>query len=79
MPSQTDLDASAQEYLAKTQVLLAALLPSRPAHATAKADKTSSLLLFGSPAAEQGFEPALQLVKPPPRFGLLLVGGAALK
>ncbi|KAI0654239.1 hypothetical protein C8Q70DRAFT_1087860 [Cubamyces menziesii] len=79
MPSQTDLDASAQEYLAKTQVLLAALLPSRPTHATAKADKTSSLLLFGSPAAEQGFEPALQLVKPPPRFGLLLVGGAALK
>ncbi|KAI0328133.1 hypothetical protein GY45DRAFT_1255614 [Cubamyces sp. BRFM 1775] len=79
MPSQTNLEASAQEYLAKTQVLLAALLPSHPVQSTAKADKSSSLLLFGSPAAEQGFEPALQLVKPPPRLGLLLVGGAVLK
>ncbi|KAH9898216.1 hypothetical protein C8Q73DRAFT_788419 [Cubamyces lactineus] len=79
MPSQSDFDASAQEYLTKTQVLLAALLPSHPIHTTAKGDKPSSLLFLGFPAAEQGFEPALQLVKPPPRFGLLLVGGAALK
>ncbi|KAL1951513.1 hypothetical protein VTO73DRAFT_662 [Trametes versicolor] len=82
IPPQSDIDASTQEFLTKTQVLLAPLLPSRApqgARPTKKADKSSSLLLFGTPGVEQGFEPALELVKTPPRFGLLLVGGAALR
>ncbi|KAI8990445.1 hypothetical protein BD414DRAFT_458895 [Trametes punicea] len=78
-----DLDASTLGYLSKTQVLLAALLPTRPASSTIsttkKADRTSSLLLFGPPPIEQGFDPALRLIKTPPRFGLLLAGGAAVK
>ncbi|KAI0375182.1 hypothetical protein BV20DRAFT_960271 [Pilatotrama ljubarskyi] len=79
---QSDIAASTHEYLTKTQVLLAPLLPSRPfspSKVTKGAEKSSRLLLFGTPAVEQGFEPALQLVKTPPRFGLLLVGGAASK
>lgn len=82
IPPQSDIDASTQEFLTKTQVLLAPLLPSRAPQGirpTKKADKASSLLLFGTPGVEQGFEPALELVKTPPRFGLLLVGGAALR
>ncbi|KAI0830492.1 hypothetical protein BC628DRAFT_871518 [Trametes gibbosa] len=81
-PPQSDIDTSTQEHLTKTQILLAPLLPihspstSQP---TKKADKSSSLLLFGPPTAEQSFEPALALVKTPPRFGLLLVGSAALR
>ncbi|OSD03253.1 hypothetical protein PYCCODRAFT_1409591 [Trametes coccinea BRFM310] len=80
--TQTDVEASAQEYLAKTQILFATLLPSRPlteVASTRKSEKPSSLLLFGTPPAEHGFESALQLIKPPPRFGLLLAGGAALR
>ncbi|CDO72958.1 hypothetical protein BN946_scf185007.g12 [Trametes cinnabarina] len=79
---EVDFDSSTQAYLAKTQILLASLLPSRPAAEvgpTGKADKSSSLLLFGIPPAEHGFESALQLIKTPPRFGLLLAGGAALR
>ncbi|OJT10057.1 Conserved oligomeric Golgi complex subunit 1 [Trametes pubescens] len=79
---ESDIDASTQEFLTKTQVLLAPLLPSRApqgARPTKIAEKSSSLLLFGTPGTEQGFEPALELVKTPPRFGLLLVGGAALR
>ncbi|KAI0639590.1 hypothetical protein C8Q77DRAFT_1224547 [Trametes polyzona] len=81
-PPHSDIDASTQAYITKTQVLLAPLLPALPApdlQPANKTEKTSSLLLFGIPGAEQGFEPALELVKPPPRFGLLLVGGAALR
>ncbi|KAI0778364.1 hypothetical protein BD413DRAFT_465008 [Trametes elegans] len=82
VPSQADIITSTQEYLHKTQILLAGLLPPRPlagSEPLPKTDKPSSLLLFGVPGAEQGFEPAVELVKPPPRFGLLLVGGAALR
>ncbi|KAH9858012.1 hypothetical protein C2E23DRAFT_864999 [Lenzites betulinus] len=79
---QSDIHTSTQDYLTKTQILLAPLLPSHSSSTsqpTKKADKSSSLLLFGPPAAEQGFESALALVKTPPRFGLLLVGAAALR
>ncbi|KAI0361425.1 hypothetical protein OH77DRAFT_1492477 [Trametes cingulata] len=82
VPPGFDIAASAHKYLTKTQVLLASLLPSRslsPQKSSKEVEKPSSLLLFGTPAVEQGFEPALRLVKTPPRFGLLLVGGAALK
>ena len=85
LPSQSDLNASAQEYLSRTQILLAGLLPSQlrrdpeTTEVTTKAGKPSNLLLYGTPVVETKFEPALELVKPPPRFGLLLVGGAAVR
>ena len=78
------MEKSAEGYLARTQILLAGLLPSRrlpsvgPA-SSFKSEKPSNLLLYGVPAVEQQFEPALELVKPPPRFGLLLVGGASVR
>ncbi|KAI0652031.1 hypothetical protein C8Q79DRAFT_73511 [Trametes meyenii] len=79
-PPESDINASTEEYLSKTQVLLAPLLPTHgPAMSKVnKGDKRSALLLFGPSTTEHGFESALQLVKTPPRFGLLLVGGAAL-
>ncbi|KAI0719966.1 hypothetical protein C8T65DRAFT_634464 [Cerioporus squamosus] len=83
-PSQSDLINAARDYLSRTQILLAGLMPSRhlpsshPALPT-KSEKPSSLLLYGTPSVEQRFEPAVELVKPPPRFGLLLVGGGTVR
>ncbi|PIL31763.1 hypothetical protein GSI_06467 [Ganoderma sinense ZZ0214-1] len=80
---QSDIAASAQEYLSRTQILLAGLLPSHasrntePPEPAKKTEKSSALLLYGTPAAEARFEPALELVKPPPRLGLLHVPGVS--
>ena len=76
------LDMSVREYLRRAQILLAGLVPSIPpapaeGSSPTKTDKISALLLYGAPAVEQRFEPALELAKPPPRFGLLLVGGSS--
>ncbi len=82
---QSDIVASAQEYLSRTQILLAGLLPSyihrsiEPTELTRKPEKSSVLLLYGTPAVEARFEPALELVKPPPRLGLLHVGAATVR
>ncbi|KAM5533953.1 hypothetical protein V8D89_012378 [Ganoderma adspersum] len=82
---QSDIAASAQEYLSRTQILLAGLLPSHahqsiePTEPTRKTQKSSTLLLYGTPAVEARFEPALELVKPPPRLGLLHVGAATVR
>ncbi|KAH9944230.1 uncharacterized protein BXZ73DRAFT_87170 [Epithele typhae] len=77
------LESSVQEYLAKTQILLSELLPTHVGEGerttTNKTGKASALLLLGTPSVEQRFEPALELVKTPPRFGLLLVGGAPVR
>ncbi|RDX51056.1 hypothetical protein OH76DRAFT_1507349 [Lentinus brumalis] len=83
-PPQSDLINAAREYLSRTQILLAGLLPSHhnaSSHPAplAKSEKPSSLLPYGAPSIEQRFEPAVELVKPPPRFGLLLVGGASVR
>lgn len=82
---QSDIAASAQEYLLRTQILLAGLLPSlalqsiEPIEPTRKTQKSPTLLLYGTPAVEARFEPALELVKPPPRLGLLHVGAATVR
>ncbi|OBZ79452.1 hypothetical protein A0H81_01207 [Grifola frondosa] len=76
---QLDLDNPTQQYLSRTQVLLAPLLPP-PAMPTptspvkGKPEKPASLLYHGVPVVDQQFESAVELVKPSPRFGLLLVG-----
>ena len=45
-----------------------------PSKSSAKDTRTESLLLFGVPPAEQATQPVMDLVKPGPRFGSLLVG-----
>ncbi|KAJ7225342.1 Vps51/Vps67 domain-containing protein [Mycena pura] len=72
-------DASA-DYLARTQTLLATLLPLQSpmrASESSSTDKLVPLLSFGSPAVDQQFQPAVELAKPSSRFGLLLVGTTA--
>ncbi|KAG5650993.1 hypothetical protein H0H81_010293 [Sphagnurus paluster] len=79
LPSELTLDdlhRSASESLARTQTLLAILLPFRSSIPLSEsADKFSALLPFGIPPVEHEFHPALELAKPTSRFGLLLVGG----
>ncbi|TBU34734.1 hypothetical protein BD311DRAFT_802305 [Dichomitus squalens] len=85
VPPQPDLAASALGYLSRTQILFAGLLPFETrrnpgkAEPMVNAEKPSNLLVYGTPAVETKFEPALELVKPPQRFGLLLVGGVAVR
>ncbi|KAH9065792.1 hypothetical protein EDB87DRAFT_889121 [Lactarius vividus] len=70
-----------EQHILRTQILLAPLLPLAPSHppkssskSSAKDTRTESLLLFGVPPAEQATQPVMDLVKPGPRFGSLLVG-----
>ena len=73
-----------EQHLLRTQVLLAPLLPlssQPPTHLTKSSTKpstkdtrTESLLQFGIPAVEQTAQPVMDLAKPGPRFGSLLVG-----
>lgn len=77
--------------MARTQVLLATILPSihtaqapagTPLSATASketsvgGDKLASLLPLGVPSVDSTFQPALDLATGASRFGLLLVGPA---
>ncbi|TRM66104.1 hypothetical protein BD626DRAFT_546460 [Schizophyllum amplum] len=67
-----ELERSAAAYLARVQLLLAALLPPREGGKGA-----GELLRFGVPAIGQEFQPALELARPAARFGLLLVSGGS--
>ncbi|KAI0296258.1 hypothetical protein BC826DRAFT_1103987 [Russula brevipes] len=71
-----------EQHLLRTQILLAPLLPptasqppTHPNKSSAKDTRTESLLQFGVPAVEQTAQPVMDLAKPGPRFGSLLVGG----
>jgi conserved oligomeric Golgi complex subunit 1 len=68
-------------YLAGTQTLLASLFPrvKHEVSAIVKGDKKSALLRHGIPTAAQDIQPSIDIVKPSPRFGLLLVGGADIR
>jgi len=50
-------------------MLLAFLFPSQ----TGSVDKTAALLRLGKPSGGQEYHPAVDVVKPTPRLGLLLV------
>lgn len=81
-PTEEAVDIALSNHIARTQLLLAALLPPRPpsihpGKAGGKESATNALLPFGVPAGEQQVQPAMELVKPAPRFGLLLVGSTA--
>ncbi|KAI9512526.1 hypothetical protein F5148DRAFT_1007960 [Russula earlei] len=72
-----------EQHLLRTQILLAPLLPpaasqspTHPNKSSTKDTRTESLLMFGVPAVEQTAQPVMDLAKPGPRFGSLLVGTA---
>jgi hypothetical protein len=68
-------------YLAGTQTLLASLFP-RVKHEIGmlgKGDNKGALLRHGIATAVQDVQPCIDIVKPSPRFGLLLVGGADIR
>ncbi|KDR85455.1 hypothetical protein GALMADRAFT_132149 [Galerina marginata CBS 339.88] len=65
------LGKTASEYLARTQTLLSSLLPPPPAPTL-----DAPLLQFGIPSLGQNHDSAVDLAKPSPRFGMLLVGNA---
>ena len=74
-----------EQHIQRTQILLAPLLPPippqslmHPNKSSTKDTRTESLLLFGVPAVEQTAQPVMDLVKPGPRFGSLLVGSTAV-
>ncbi|KAH9932407.1 hypothetical protein B0H21DRAFT_780985 [Amylocystis lapponica] len=81
--SQQNLESALQDHLSRTQTLLAPLLPLPTSPTTStrktKTEKSTSLLHHGLPMVEQQFQPAVELVKPSPRFGLLLVGSTAVR
>jgi conserved oligomeric Golgi complex subunit 1 len=84
MPCQDDVaeeDAHLSSYLAGTQTLLAFLFPSvrKETASTGKVDKAVALLPHGIPTAAQELQPTMDVVKPSPRFGLLLVGSTAVR
>jgi len=70
-----------EQHLLRAQILLAPLLPpltpkvpAPPNKSSTKDTRTESLLQFGVPAIEQTAQPVMDLAKPGPRFGSLLVG-----
>ncbi|KAK7058383.1 hypothetical protein VNI00_002017 [Paramarasmius palmivorus] len=67
--NDTRIDARISEYLARTQVLFAALLP-RPNTASST---STSLLPLGAPTTGKDIPSALELADSGARFGLLLV------
>jgi conserved oligomeric Golgi complex subunit 1 len=74
-----------EQHVLRTQILLAPLLPpvplQPPTHSKKSSTKdmrTESLLLLGIPAVEQTAQPVMDLVKPGPRFGSLLVGSTTV-
>ena len=77
VPDEAKLQESASEYLLRTQVLLATLLPTpTPGPIPESGDKFVTLLPFGAFLGDQQFSSStLDLAKPSARFGLLLVGG----
>ena len=71
------------ECLSRMQVVFAPLFPPPEVQAVSSSKenvaKSAALLCYAPLTAEQHFQPALDLVKPSARFGLLLVGGSNVR
>ena len=78
--AQIEDEDDVPEYLSRMQVVFAPLFPPPEVQVASSAKETAAksgaLLCYAPPAAEQHFQPALDLVKPSARFGLLLVGSS---
>lgn len=70
-----DILKNASDSLSRMQTLLAILLPQKlpPITKLDSEEKLAALLPFGTPLIEQQFQPAIDVVKPKARFGLLLI------
>ncbi|CCM03137.1 uncharacterized protein FIBRA_05258 [Fibroporia radiculosa] len=84
--SLLDIDREISEQLSRMQNLITPLLPQPVSNSASLTSKgavntgaSSSLLRYGVPSVEQGSLPALDLVKPSARFGLLLVGTTTVR
>ncbi|KAF9074806.1 hypothetical protein BDP27DRAFT_1286851 [Rhodocollybia butyracea] len=80
LPTDETLSSRSADYIAKTQTILAAVLPypakNIPVQSSGKSmssDKFAALLLRGVPSSEQQYRPAVEVAKPSSRFGLLLI------
>jgi len=65
----SEAESQLTDVLARTQILLAFLSPSR----TGAVGKAAALLRLGKPSGGREYHPAVDVVKPSPRLGLLLV------
>ena len=63
------VESQITEALARSQTLLGFLFPSR----TRTVNKAAALLYLGEPSGGQEYQPAIEVVEPTPRLGLLLV------
>jgi conserved oligomeric Golgi complex subunit 1 len=86
---QVHIDHSIEKYLPRSQTLLSPLLTvstHRKPHTNGNAEiatttpkmNPTALLPLGAPKADQDFRPAIEIVKPSTRFGLLLVGSTTM-
>ncbi|KAF8516129.1 hypothetical protein BU17DRAFT_67552 [Hysterangium stoloniferum] len=82
------IDHTIKQFLLRSQTLLAPLVAEdlsqqnghENGHAGAAAKiKSTPLLPFGVPSADQDYRAAVETVKPSARFGLLLVGSTAVR
>jgi conserved oligomeric Golgi complex subunit 1 len=64
------------EFLSRVQLLLGLVLPQTIVPSQPAQTKPSSLLQLGLPNVDAQLQPALELVKPSTRFGLLLIGSS---
>ncbi|KAI0031403.1 hypothetical protein K488DRAFT_79063 [Vararia minispora EC-137] len=76
--SLLDPDTVVSDHLARTHVLLAALLPSTYTPASAGKPGKKDSLPNGFLLPDSNPQPTMELVKPGPRFGLLLVESTAV-
>ncbi|KAL0068677.1 hypothetical protein AAF712_004393 [Marasmius tenuissimus] len=73
VPSDIELAARISEYLARTQILFAAVLPRPSALSGLPGVSSSAFLPLGTPSLGRDIPAALDLAESPSRFGLLLV------
>jgi len=74
VPSDETLTTRSADYIAKTQTLLAAVLPYPSSFdKSVSSEKFAALLPLGIPSSEQEYRPAVEVAKPSSRFALLLV------
>ncbi|TFK30900.1 hypothetical protein FA15DRAFT_662966 [Coprinopsis marcescibilis] len=81
LPDLAEAEGIASEHLSRTQTLLSTLLPCfsqiQVSISGTGPSAQGQFLLFTAPSSKQEYQSALEVAKPSPRFGLLLVSSAA--
>lgn len=81
VPSDETLSWMSADHLARTQTILAAILPypvatrgtQTPAGKSVTSDKFAALLPLGVPSSDKEYRAAIEVAKPSSRFAMLLV------